>query len=99
MGSVNTPFEPTRGAGFDEFFDGTSNTVLVIETDTPVTWTKPGDLEWTPGGPLPSLASPHDGGAHVLFADGLTRFLKSTIAPTSLLAVLTKNGGEVVGGG
>ncbi len=99
VGSVNTPFEPTRGAGFDEFFDGTSNTVLVIETDTPVPWTKPGDLEWTPGGPLPSLASPHDGGAHVLFADGSTRFLKSTIAPTSLLAVLTKNGGEVVGGG
>jgi prepilin-type processing-associated H-X9-DG protein len=95
VGSINTPFEPARGADFNEFFDGTSNTVLVIETDTPVPWTKPEDLQWMPGGPLPRLASPHDGGAHALFADGATRFLKSPIAATSFLAILTKNGGEV----
>ena len=83
VGSVNTPFEPTRGADFSEFFDGTSNTALVIETDALVPWTKPEDLRWTPGGPLPRLASPHAGGAHVLFADGSARFLKSSIAPTS----------------
>jgi prepilin-type processing-associated H-X9-DG protein len=99
VGSVNTPFEPARGADFIEFFDGTSNTALVLETDTPVPWTKPEDLPWTPGGPLPRLASPHDGGAHALFADGTTRFLKSTIAATTLLAVLTKNGGEVLSSG
>ncbi len=99
LGSVNTPFEPTRGADFNEFFDGTSNTVLVIETDTLVPWTKPKDLQWTPGGPLPRLASPHDGGAHVLFADGTTRFLKTSIAATTLLALLTKNGGEVLSSG
>jgi hypothetical protein len=96
VGSVNTPFEPTRGAGLEEFFDGTSNTVLVIETDTPVPWTKPEDLQWTPGGPLPRLASPHDGGAYGLFADGTTKFLKSSIAARILQALLTKNGGEVI---
>lgn len=99
VGSVNTPFEPTRGADFSEIFDGTSNTALVIETDTPVPWTKPEDLPWTPGGPLPRLASPHEGGAHVLLADGATRFVRSSIAPQTLLAILTKNGGEVVGAG
>ena len=97
VGSVNTPFEPTRGAGLEEFFDGTSNTVLVLETDTRVPWTKPQDLQWTPGEPLPQLASPHDGGAHVVFADGSTRFLKSSIAATTLLALLTRNGGEILG--
>jgi prepilin-type processing-associated H-X9-DG protein len=96
VGSVNTAFEPKRGADISEFFDGTSNTVLVIETDTPIPWTKPEDLQWTPGGPLPRLASPHDGGANSLFADGSVRFLKSSIAATSLLAILTKNGGEVI---
>lgn len=96
VGSVNTPFEPTRGADFQEFFDGTSNTVLVIETDTRVPWTKPEDLRWTPGGPLPQLASPHDGGAHAVFADGFTKFLKSAIPATTLRALLTRNGGEVV---
>jgi prepilin-type processing-associated H-X9-DG protein len=99
VGSVNTPFEPTRAADFSEFFDGTSNTALVLETDTLVPWTKPEDLAWTPGEPLPRLASPHDGGASVLFADGSVRFLKATIAPTTFLAILTKNGGEVLGGG
>jgi prepilin-type processing-associated H-X9-DG protein len=98
-GSVNTPFEPPRGAAFHEFSDGTSNTVLVIETDPLITWTKPQDLQWAPGGPLPPLVSPHDGGAHALFADGATKFLRSPIAATTLLALLTKNGGEVLSGG
>lgn len=57
------------------------------------------DLAWTPGGPLPRLASPHDGGASVLFADGSVRFLGPTIVPTTLLSILTKNGGEVLSGG
>jgi prepilin-type processing-associated H-X9-DG protein len=99
VGSVNTPFEPARAADISEIFDGTSNTALVFETDTPVPWTKPEDLAWTPGGPLPRLASPHDGGASVLFADGSVRFLKATTAPTTLLSILTKNGGEVLSGG
>jgi prepilin-type processing-associated H-X9-DG protein len=96
MGSVNTPFEPTRGADFQEFFDGTSNTVLVFETDVLVPWTKPEDLQWSPDGPLPRLASPHDGGAHAVFGDGSVRFVKVTTEPRILLALLTKNGGEVV---
>jgi hypothetical protein len=97
-GSVNTPFEPARGAGFHEFSDGTSHTVLVLETDTRVPWTRPQDLHWAPGGPLPPLASPHDGGAHVLVADGATRFLQSSIAAPTLLALLTRNGAEVLSG-
>ncbi len=98
-GSAQTAFEPTRGADFSEFHDGTSNTVLVIETDPSVPWTKPVDLRWTPGGPLPRLASPHDGGAFVVFTDSATRFLKSSLDTTTLLALLTRNGGEVLGGG
>jgi prepilin-type processing-associated H-X9-DG protein len=96
FGSVNTPFEPTRGAEIREFTDGTSNTVLVFETDTLVPWTKPDDLRWERDGPLPRLASPHADGANVLFADGTTRFLKPTISPLILLRILTINGGEVV---
>jgi prepilin-type processing-associated H-X9-DG protein len=96
--SVNTPFEPTRGVDLREMTDGTSNTVLVFETDAFVPWTRPDDLRWTPGGPLPHLASPHPGGAHVLLADGSIKFLKPTIGLDILLAILTINGGELTGG-
>jgi prepilin-type processing-associated H-X9-DG protein len=94
--SVNTPFEPARGVDIREITDGASSTVLVIETDTLVPWTKPDDLRWSQSGPLPHLASPHGSGAHLLFADGSARFLKPTIDPRILLAILTINGGEVV---
>jgi Protein of unknown function (DUF1559) len=97
--SVNTPFDATRGVDLREITDGTSNTVLVVETDALVPWTKPDELVWTPGGPLPQLRSPHANGTHALFADGATRFLKRTIERRILLALFTINGGEVFGGG
>jgi prepilin-type processing-associated H-X9-DG protein len=99
FGSVNTPFESTRGADIREFIDGSSNTALIFESDTLVPWTKPEDLVWAPGGPLPKLAGPHRGGTHVLFADGARRFLKPSIAPNILLGLLTINGGEVLSAG
>jgi hypothetical protein len=96
-GSVNTPFEDGRGVDMREVTDGTSNTILVIESGFPVPWTKPDDLRWARGGPLPPLSSPHQGGTHGLLVDGSTRFFKDTMSPTILLAILTINGGEVLG--
>jgi prepilin-type processing-associated H-X9-DG protein len=96
--SVNTPFEPTRGVDLREITDGVSNTVLVLEASVSVPWTRPDDLRWEKGGPLPRMASPHGGGAHVLLADGSSRFLRATIDPVILLAILTINGGEITGG-
>jgi hypothetical protein len=96
LGTVNTPFEPGRGADIREFTDGLSNTVLVFETDTAVPWTKPDDLEWVPEGPSPRISSAHEGGTHALFADGSRRFLRTTIESRTFRAILTSNGGEVV---
>jgi prepilin-type processing-associated H-X9-DG protein len=94
--SVNTPFEPTRGVDIREITDGTSNTILVLETNLVIPWTKPEDRPWTPDGPLPDLASPHSGGTNATFCDGSKRFLKATIPPPTLRSILTINGGEVV---
>ena len=96
VGSTNTPFEPNRGADLQMILDGTSYTLLVLESNTPVPWTQPEDLHWAPEGSLPQLASPHLDGTHAIFVDGTVRFLKSTTSPQSLLAILTINGGEVV---
>ena len=90
--------EPAHGTDTRHITDGSSQTILVLETDTPVPWTKPDDLKWTKGEPVPRLASPHAGGAHAVFADGSIRFLRSTIEPQRLEAILTINGGEVLSG-
>jgi prepilin-type processing-associated H-X9-DG protein len=98
MGSVNTPFEPNRGAEIREFIDGTSFTVLVAESSRSVPWTKPDDLTFREplDAPLPAFGSGHEGGFHVLFADGSTRFLKHTIIRETLRGLLTLNGNEVL---
>jgi hypothetical protein len=96
--SINTPFEPTRGADIRHITDGVSNTILVFETDIAVQWTKPDDLRWTKGEPLPRVASAHAGGSHVVFADSTAKFIKATIEPRILEAILTINGGEVLSG-
>lgn len=93
--SVNTPFEPTRGVDLREILDGTSSTILALETDAAIPWTRPDDLRWAPGDPPPRLASPHAGGAHAILADGAVRFLKATIERRIFLAILTINGSEL----
>jgi prepilin-type processing-associated H-X9-DG protein len=96
--SVNTPFEPTKGADIRHITDGLSQTVLILETNHLIPWTKPDDLNWAPGDPPPVLASPHDGGSHVAFADGAVRFLRKTFNPQTFAAMLTINGSEVISG-
>jgi prepilin-type processing-associated H-X9-DG protein len=97
--SVNTAFGPTRGADIRHFTDGTSNTILILETKTFVPWTKPDEIHWAKGGAPPRLESPHSSGAHAVFADGAVRFLKPTIEPHILVALMTMNGGEVTSDG
>jgi hypothetical protein len=96
--SVNTAFERKRGYDFRSMTDGTSNTILVLETASVVPWTQPEDLHWTPGGPAPRVASPHRAGAHALLGDGTTRFIHETIDDRTLIGILTINGGEAFGG-
>jgi prepilin-type processing-associated H-X9-DG protein len=48
-------------------------------------------------GPLPRFGSGHAEGFNVLMADGGARFIKATILEQTLRAILTRNGGEVLG--
>jgi prepilin-type processing-associated H-X9-DG protein len=75
--------------------DGTSNTFLVVETDQAVPWAAPMDLDFDPNGPLPKFGTAHAGGFNAAFADGSVRFLNN-VAPQTLRALITRNGGEVI---
>ncbi len=93
------------GAAFDKgkkltlvnFTDGTSNTILAIETDELVPWAKPGDYPFDPKKALPKIV-PVGGKAvfQALFADGSVRALKANTPEKTLKALFTRDGGEII---
>jgi prepilin-type processing-associated H-X9-DG protein len=93
-----TVFEGKRGRSILGITDGTSNTLMVVEAAKDVPWTKPDDLPFDPEAKMPPKLGGHfEGGFNAAFCDGSVRFLKSTIALEVLKAIITQNGGEVIG--
>jgi hypothetical protein len=90
-------FEPGKKLRIVDFTDGTSNTILVVETGEAAEWAKPGsDLPFDPKKAPPKVAPLHAGGFLAAFADGSVRFIANTVAEKSLKAMMTRNGGEVI---
>jgi hypothetical protein len=86
------------GAKIQQITDGTSNTILAVEAKRDVPWTKPEDIPFDPKAPLPELGGFTPDGFNALFGDGSVRYLKESINPGVLKALITQDGGEVVGG-
>jgi len=91
-------FEGAEGRKLADFTDGLSNTLMVVESRDAVPWTAPDDLTFDPApdAPLPEVGSAHPGGFNALFGDGSTRFIKASLNPATLRALMTRAGGEVV---
>ncbi len=91
-------FEEGEGTGLQNVTDGTSNTIMVVESKDAVLWSKPDDLKFDMEA-KPSLygaASPHPGGFNASFADGSVRFIKNSISLQVFKALITRASGEVV---
>jgi len=84
------------GMGFAEVLDGTSNTLAVVEAKRDIPWTKPEDIPVDQDKPLPRLGGISQGGFNTLMADGTVLFLKGSINPVLLRALMTPAGGEVI---
>ena len=91
-----TLFDDKLGTKISDVFDGVSNTLVVVEAATPVPWTKPEDLEYDKDKPLPKLRGQFRDGFPAVFADGSVILLRKSIAPETLRALITRNGGEVL---
>jgi hypothetical protein len=80
-----------------QFMDGTSNTILVIEAGEAVEWTKPEDLDASPGKPFPPVGGyqPDAPVVMVLMADGSVRSVKKTLPESQWRPAITHSGNEM----
>jgi len=97
-GKAGSPAVPAKPAGptIMDITDGTSNTILLVEANREIPWTKPEDIPFNPNGPLPDLGGFWPDGFNAAFADGSVRSLKKSINPKVLKALITKDGGEPI---
>jgi hypothetical protein len=77
--------------------DGTSNTLLVVESTESVPWAQPKECPFSKGGDLPSLGHADRDWVLIGLADGSVRTVSKTrLDPTFLRALITPNGSEAV---
>ncbi len=82
-----------------EITDGISNTIMIVETDPSksVVWTKPDDLEIDLENVMDSVVHESAAGFWAAMADGSVRFFKRETPADTLKALLSINGGDLVG--
>ena len=91
-----TVFDDDDGTRIAEIRDGTSNTLLIVEADRKIPWTKPEDLAVDPDEPLPKLGGYTPGGFNAALCDGSVRFVAETMDEQMLRAAILKADGQVV---
>lgn len=91
-----TAFDSDRGRKFEEFTDGTVNTLLVVESKLSVPWTQPKDIEYHKDGPLPKLGGIHEGGFVSAFVDGAAHFITDKVDEEVTRNILRRADGNLV---
>jgi hypothetical protein len=90
-----TPFPGPKPLRFADFPDGHSNTILIVEADEAVPWTKPADLKLEPGGPLPPLGGVWGGRFYVAMGGGSVRIVdRRTVSDRTLRLAIDPSDGE-----
>ena len=95
FGGKGAMFEGTQGIKIQEVTDGTSNTVLIAVAADAVPWTKPGELTFVEGEPLPALDASDSHGYTLGMCDGSVRMLHKS-GERMLRSIITRAGGEVI---
>jgi len=83
-------FDGDEATKITDVIDAAVPTLMIVEAAEPVPWTKPEDLPYDDGKPLPKLGGHFEDGAYVACADGSARFLSRRVAPETLRALITQ---------
>lgn len=91
-----TAFEDWKGRSLQEFTDGTSNTITVVEAaaDRAVIWTQPDDFEVDFSNPKSGLGMNAQGVSQAALADGSTRVISGATSDSALKSMFTRNAGD-----
>ena len=94
---VGTAFEGRKGLHYKDFEDGTSNTILVVEADEAVPWTKPEELEYDANVPLPKLGGHWPSGEFLAaMADGSVRSVRVSGNERNIRKAIVRNDGGIL---
>jgi hypothetical protein len=89
-------FEGTTGIKISDIKDGTSNTILIVEAEDAVPWTKPDELPFDPKKDPPKVGLKGMDKFNAAFADGSVHTMSKKIDKDVLKALITRSGGENV---
>ena len=98
----DTAFVGRESVKLSQIRDGTSNTIMFVESNTPVTWLAPIDLRYDDlslevnSSEENQLGSPHPAGMLTTVCDGSVRYVPDSTNKESIKALLTRSGGEPV---
>lgn len=76
--------------------DGMSKTIIAVEADKAVIWTKPDDLDVDLDHPFAGLGHLRDGRFLAVFCDDHLAMISTQITPETLKALFTRAGGEPI---
>jgi beta-lactamase regulating signal transducer with metallopeptidase domain len=76
--------------------DGTSNTILAVEWEGNIPWTKPVDIPFDPAGAAPAIGGFWPNVFNALMCDGSVRGFRNPLDADTFKALITRAGREVI---
>ncbi len=90
-----TALAPSEGVALRDIKDGTSNTLLIVETKAAIPWTKPEDVTVYEPADTKDATPFQNGVLRAAFVDGSTRTINADDV-TTLFEMITRAGGEQI---